>query len=65
MASTRFVAGGRLDEIDDVAERLVRMVHENVAGADGRPDAARLRELGDTGCGTNCGSRSCGKPGRP
>ena len=39
------VVGGRLDEIDDVAERLVGMMHQDVAGADGRPEAAGLGEL--------------------
>ena len=32
------VVGGRLDEIDDVAERLVGVVDQDVAGADGRPE---------------------------
>ena len=60
MASTRSSLGGRLDEVDDRAERLVGMVHEDVAAADGGPQACRPAVNSGTGWGTNCGSRSCG-----
>ena len=59
------VLGGSLDEIDDRAERFIRMVHEDVARADGGEHAAGRRRTPRTGCGTNCGSRRCGKPGKP
>ena len=41
-----FVLGGGLDEIDDVAERFVGMMHQDIAGPDGREDARRADELG-------------------
>ncbi len=36
-AKTSLIIGRRIDEIDDVAERFIRMVQEDVAVADGRP----------------------------
>ena len=58
------VVGGGLDEIDDVAERLVGMMHQDVAGADGRATGRAPGRTPATGCGTNCGSRRCGIAGQ-